>query len=154
MNPLHIQLHNLTITQEELINCLSQNSANTSQMVNRLRSSTLSHHSTLVNRLEQMDQNENEVSREVTKWGTWRGRFCAFYADGLSYQKVKDKDIKKGTICSLFIDHISDNFLLHKTKKIPIHWCTHARMRSCFWNRCIWYLTYYHVIIMRCLYIF
>ena len=86
-------------------------------MVNRLQSSTLLHHSTLANTLEQMDQNVNEVFREVTKWGTWRDRCRVFYVDGLSCQKVKDKDIKKGTICSLFTNPISNNSLLHITKK-------------------------------------
>ena len=47
-----IQLHHLTTTQEDLINGLSQNSANITQMVNRLCSSTLSRHSTLANTLE------------------------------------------------------------------------------------------------------
>ena len=70
-------------------------------MVNMLWSSTLSHHSTLVNTLEQMTYNANEVSREVTKWGTWRDRCHEFYVDGLSYQKVKVNDIKKATICFL-----------------------------------------------------
>ena len=79
-----------------------------------------------------MIQNENDVSREVTQWGTWRDRFCAFNADGLSYQQVKDKDIKKGIICSLFTDPISSKSLLHITKNFPVNWWTHARMRSCF----------------------
>ena len=53
---------------------------------------------------------------------------------------MKDKDIKKGIIWSLFTDPISGNSLLHTTKKFPIHWCIHARMRSCFWDR--WYMVF------------
>ncbi len=79
-----------------------------------------------------MAQNVNDISREVTKWGTWRDRCHVFYSNGLSYQQVKDKDIKKATICFLFTDPISSNSLLHITKTFPIHWCTHARMRTCF----------------------
>ena len=109
-------------------------------MVNRLWSFTLSHHSTLVNTLEHMAQNENEVSREVTKWGAWRDKCHAYYANRLSYKKVKDKDIKKGTIYSLFTYPIFVNSLLHTTKKILTHWCTHTRMRSCFWDR--WYMVF------------
>lgn len=140
INPLCIQLHHLTTTQEDVINYLTQNSANITQMVNRLLSSTLSHHSTLANTLEQMAQNANEVFREVTKWDTWRDRCHAFYADGLSYQQVKDKDIKKGTICSLFTYPISGDSLSHTTKTFPIHWCIHTRMRSCFSDR--WYMVF------------
>lgn len=104
-------------------------------MVNWLQSSTLSHHSTLANTFEQMTQNVNEVSREVIKWCTWRDRCRDFCVDGLSDEKVKDKDTNKGTICSLLTDPISDNSLLHTTKKIPIYQYTHARMRSYFWDR-------------------
>ena len=81
-----------------------------------------------------MAQNANEVSSEITKWGSWRDRCRAFYVDGLSYQKMKAKDIKKDSICALFTNPISGNSLLHTTKIFPIHWCTHARMRSCFWD--------------------
>ena len=62
------------------------------------------------------------------------------YVDVLLYQKVKDKDINKGTICSLFTNPISGNSLLHTTKAFLIHWCTHTRMRSCFWDR--WYMVF------------
>ena len=54
INPLRIQLHHLTTRQEDLINHLTQNSVNITQMANRLWSSTLSHHSTVMNTLEQM----------------------------------------------------------------------------------------------------
>ena len=73
--------------------------------------------------------------------GYMEGQCRTFYADGLSYQQVKDKDIKKGTICSLFTDPISINSLLHTTKTFPIHSCTHTRMISCFWDR--WYILFH-----------
>ena len=67
-------------------------------------------------------------------------RCHAFYVDGLSYQQVKDKDLKKYDLYVIFTYPNCSNFLLETMKAFPIYWCTHARMRSCFWDR--WYMVF------------
>ena len=81
-------------SQEDLVNHLIENSARITNLVSRLRSSSLGHQSTIVDTLEIMTTSANEVTKEVTKWGSWRDRCHTYYVDGLSYDQVKDKNIK------------------------------------------------------------
>lgn len=139
-NPPHPPLDHVDATQENLINHLTQNSAQISLLVNRLRTSSLEHHSTLARTLETMANSANEVSREVTKWGSWRDRCRTFYTDGLLYDQVKKKGIVKADICAIFTNPVTSNNLELNTTWFPMHWCVHARLKDAFWDR--WYMVF------------
>ncbi len=68
------------------------------------------------------------------------GLVSCIYVNELSYQQVKDKYTKNIIICVLFTNPNSNNSLLDTTKTFPIHWRTHARMRSWFLDR--WHMVF------------
>lgn len=120
-------------TQEQLINQLGQNTSKINRMIVKLKTSKIEHHQSLATSLETLSSGVIVVSTQITKWGSFRDRCRQFYADGLSYEGVKNINISKQQICSLFVDPKTSQSLPINVKRFPIHWCTNVQMKNLFW---------------------
>ena len=87
-----------------------------------------------------MATSANEVAKEVIKWGSWRDKYRTYYANRLSYDQVKDKNIKNGDICALFTNPDTSLNLEETTPIFSIHWCAHRGIKVAFWDR--WYMIF------------
>lgn len=101
-------------------------------MIVKLKTSKLDHHLSLATSLETLASGAIVVSTQITKSGSFRDRCHQFYANGLSYDGVKNKNISKQQICALFIDPKTGQSLPSNAKRFPIHWCTNVQMKNLF----------------------
>ena len=73
-------------------------------------------------------------------WWVKRDEQKRYYANKLSFQDVRKKDIPKGIICALFRKFGKQNTIRETTKPFPIHWCIHDGIRNNLWDR--WWMVF------------
>ena len=73
---------------------------------------------------------------------SYRERKRRQYADGLSYNEVKNLKITKQAIYSLFRVPGTDNILEISRPHISIEWCTFPPIRETGWIGGTWFLTF------------
>ena len=94
----------------------------------------------LASSLESINTQIASVSGQLDIWRAKRDEQKRFYANKLSYEDVKKKEIPKGSICALFRKPGEQNTVREGTKRFPIHWCIHDAIRNNFWDR--WWMVF------------
>lgn len=102
----------------------------------------------LRNSLKEMLKYVNAINKKLTNWQDRRQEARNFYVDKLSHKEVKDENITKLQLCSLFTNpHTYQNIELN-VKMFPIHWFHHQGIRKNLWNR--WYIVFDHPSCNKC----
>jgi len=103
-------------------------------IIARLKDPTTStsHRSMLAQSLESMLSNIDSISKQIYNWSEKRREFREYYTDKLSYEQVKNEQIKKLDLCSIFIDPQTNKPLPVTCKRFPIHWCNNQAIRDNF----------------------
>ena len=89
----------------------------------------------LASSLESINTQIASVSGQLDIWRAKRDEQKRFYANKLSYEDVRKKEIPKGSICALFRKPGEQNTVREGTKQFPIHWCIHNAIINNFWDR-------------------
>ena len=75
----------------------------------------------LASSLESIKTQIASVTGQLDVWRVKREEQKRFYANKLSYEDVKKKEIPKGSICALFRKPGEQNTVRDGTKRFPIH---------------------------------
>jgi hypothetical protein len=95
---------------------------------------------TLANLLQVMLTHVDVIKNQISSWENRRQQCRDFYADKLSYKKVKDEKITKHDLCSIFIEPCTHQNIDLNAKRFPIHWCHHQMIRIFFGDK--WYIVF------------
>ena len=90
--------------------------------------------------LESIKTHIASVSGQLDVWQVKRDEQKGYYANKLSYQDVKKKDIPTGRICALFRKPSEQDTIRETTKQFPIHWCIHDAIRNNLCDR--WWMVF------------
>jgi hypothetical protein len=127
---------------KNLINQIERGKTEIESLIRRLKDSigTNPRRETLSKSLELILTHVGSVSGQLNLWHNKREEQKQYYANKLSYEDIKKKEITKDDICKLFKKPGEIETLKPTTRRIPIHWCLNEDIKTNFWDR--WWMVF------------